>query len=129
MLDLPTRSLGTIIPNVQEKPVPKPKWHFGIRSRSPPMEVMLEIYKSLNGLGMEWKKKKGMQWPDIGPLPEGGYSEEVDALLEQYQASNRPIPEMGKPKPPRAELVAREKAAQDLFIVETRHRYGDVMVS
>lgn len=94
------------------------------------MEVMLEIYKSLNGLGMEWKRKKGMQWPDIGPLPaEGGYSEEVDALLEQYQASNLPIPEMGKPKPARADIVAKEKAAQDLFIVETRHRYGDVMVS
>lgn len=33
------------------------KWHFGIRSRSPPMEVMLEIYRTLKSLGMEWKKK------------------------------------------------------------------------
>ncbi|TIB34548.1 hypothetical protein E3P84_01761 [Wallemia ichthyophaga] len=33
------------------------KWHFGIRSRSPPMEVMLEIYRTLKSLGMEWKTK------------------------------------------------------------------------
>ncbi|CAG8603545.1 8816_t:CDS:10 [Funneliformis caledonium] len=31
------------------------KWHFGIRSRSPPLEVMLEIYRALKNLGMEWK--------------------------------------------------------------------------
>jgi len=92
------------------------------------MEVMLEIYKSLSGLGMEWKRKKGMQWPDIGPLPTEGYSEEVDALLDQHRANGQQIPEMGKPKPPKADVVTKEKAAQDLFIVETRHRYGDVMV-
>ena len=28
------------------------KWHFGIRSRSPPLEVMLEIYRALKNLGM-----------------------------------------------------------------------------
>lgn len=128
LLEIPTRSVASKIPAVQEKPVPKPKWHFGIRSRSPPMEVMLEIYKSLSGLGMEWKRKKGMQWPDIGPLPTEGYSEEVDALLDQHRANGQQIPEMGKPKPPKADVVTKEKAAQDLFIVETRHRYGDVMV-
>ncbi|CAG8478642.1 1430_t:CDS:10 [Diversispora eburnea] len=31
------------------------KWHFGIRSRSPPLEVMLEIYRALKNIGMEWK--------------------------------------------------------------------------
>ncbi|CAG8543697.1 13389_t:CDS:10 [Ambispora leptoticha] len=31
------------------------KWHFGIRSRSPPLEVMLEIYRALKNLGMDWK--------------------------------------------------------------------------
>lgn len=34
------------------------KWHFGIRSRSPPMEIVLEIYKTLKVLGMEWLEKK-----------------------------------------------------------------------
>ncbi|THU88241.1 Pkinase-domain-containing protein [Dendrothele bispora CBS 962.96] len=36
------------------------KWHFGIRSRSPPMEIMLEIYKTLKVLGMEWKEKRAL---------------------------------------------------------------------
>ncbi|CAG8577789.1 7384_t:CDS:10 [Paraglomus brasilianum] len=31
------------------------KWHFGIRSRNPPLEVMLEIYRALKNLGMDWK--------------------------------------------------------------------------
>lgn len=31
------------------------RWHFGIRSRSPPIEIMLEIYRALKNLGMEWK--------------------------------------------------------------------------
>ncbi|KAJ2937023.1 hypothetical protein H1R20_g78, partial [Candolleomyces eurysporus] len=39
------------------------KWHFGIRSRSPPMEVMLEIYRTLKTIGMEWKEKKNLGRP------------------------------------------------------------------
>ncbi|CAE6516609.1 unnamed protein product [Rhizoctonia solani] len=35
----------------------KTKWHFGIRSRSPPMEVMLELYNTLKALGWEWREK------------------------------------------------------------------------
>ncbi|KAJ9101974.1 hypothetical protein QFC20_005123 [Naganishia adeliensis] len=35
----------------------KVRWHFGIRSRSPPMEVMHEIYKTLQQLGIQWKRK------------------------------------------------------------------------
>ncbi|KAI8813438.1 kinase-like domain-containing protein [Cladochytrium replicatum] len=31
------------------------KWHFGIRSRSPPLDIMLEIYRALNNCGMTWK--------------------------------------------------------------------------
>ncbi|KAE9400139.1 Pkinase-domain-containing protein [Gymnopus androsaceus JB14] len=38
----------------------KSKWHFGIRSRSPPMEILLEIYKTLKTLGMEWLEKKSL---------------------------------------------------------------------
>ncbi|KAF8342768.1 kinase-like domain-containing protein, partial [Cantharellus anzutake] len=35
------------------------KWHFGIRSSSPPMEVMLELYRTLEVLGLEWREKQG----------------------------------------------------------------------
>ncbi|KAG9126418.1 Protein kinase [Ceratobasidium sp. 392] len=36
------------------------KWHFGIRSRSPPMEVMLELYNTLKILGWEWREKPNL---------------------------------------------------------------------
>lgn len=45
------------VPSTGTKKIKASKWHFGIRSRSPPMEVMLEIYRTLKALGMEWKKK------------------------------------------------------------------------
>ncbi|KAK7205413.1 kinase-like domain-containing protein [Myxozyma melibiosi] len=34
----------------------KTRWHFGIRSRSYPIDVMSEIYRALKGLGAEWAK-------------------------------------------------------------------------
>ncbi|ORY83780.1 kinase-like domain-containing protein [Protomyces lactucae-debilis] len=30
------------------------RWHFGIRSRSSPLDVMLEIYRALKQMGAEW---------------------------------------------------------------------------
>jgi carbon catabolite-derepressing protein kinase len=33
---------------------------FRIRSRSPPMEVILKISRTLKALGMEWKEKKNL---------------------------------------------------------------------
>ncbi|CAD6937009.1 unnamed protein product [Tilletia caries] len=36
---------------------PRAKWHFGIRSKSPPLEIMLELYRTLQKLGMEWRVK------------------------------------------------------------------------
>ncbi|OBZ88541.1 Carbon catabolite-derepressing protein kinase [Choanephora cucurbitarum] len=40
----------------QKKPTKsKSRWHFGIRSKCPAWEVMLEIYRSLQNVGMEWK--------------------------------------------------------------------------
>ena len=130
MIELPTRPLAVIAPNAQEKVLPKPKWHFGIRSRSPPMEVMLEIYKSLDQLGMEWKKKKDIVWPDIGTRPENSaYSSEVEQILDVYteQTGNEYI--MGRARPDKKVEQNQEKTAQNLFLVETRHRYGNVMVS
>ncbi|KAJ2662776.1 Protein kinase [Coemansia sp. RSA 1200] len=31
------------------------RWHFGIRSRSPPADVMAEVYRALRQLNMKWK--------------------------------------------------------------------------
>ncbi|WFD07189.1 non-specific serine/threonine protein kinase [Malassezia vespertilionis] len=35
-------------------------WHFGIRSRSRPMEIMLELYRTMEALGMEWCTKNAL---------------------------------------------------------------------
>jgi len=93
------------------------------------MEVMLEIYKSLDQLGMEWKKKKDIVWPDIGTRPENSaYSSEVEQILDVYteQTGNEYI--MGRARPDKKVEQNQEKTAQNLFLVETRHRYGNVMV-
>lgn len=106
----------------------KQKWHFGIRSRSPPMEVMLEIYKTLGVLGMQWKRKTGILMPDIGPEPEEGWPDEVAAAREQWEHE---YPELaGQPKKPlgKKESATQEKTAQGLFFVETRSRHGDIVV-
>jgi len=47
----------------------QPKWHFGIRSSSPPMEVMLEIYRTLQALGIQWREKMGI-WGVRAHTPE-----------------------------------------------------------
>ncbi|KAH3679697.1 hypothetical protein WICPIJ_008573 [Wickerhamomyces pijperi] len=63
----------------------KTRWHFGIRSRSYPLDVMGEIYRALRNLNAEWTKPKdeelwtirvrwkyspntanGAQWPEQG---------------------------------------------------------------
>lgn len=49
------------------------KWHFGIRSRSPPMEVMLELYNTLKALGWEWREK-----PNLGKKKQLEPGEEAD---------------------------------------------------
>jgi len=94
------------------------------------MEVMLEIYKTLQLLGMEWRKKEGISLPEIGAVPPGGYTEEVEETLLKYQQDNPdkgPV-QMGKKPPGKKEAAAIDKAAQGLFFVETRARYNDVMV-
>lgn len=39
---------------VSNKKKSKTRWHFGIRSRSYPLDVMCEIYRALKNLGAEW---------------------------------------------------------------------------
>lgn len=93
------------------------------------MEVMLEIYKTLSLLGMQWKRKEGIDFPEIGPEPSDGYPVEVQTVLQDYQSERGEAYPMGRKAPPKKEIVAREKAAQDLYLVQTRARYGTVMVS
>lgn len=45
------RQLSTSTPASKRQHKARSKWHFGIRSRCPPWEVMLEIFKSLKNVG------------------------------------------------------------------------------
>lgn len=56
----------------------KMRWHFGIRSRSPPMEVMLEIYETLTALGFQWREKKGV-W-GMKPRPPQNHHDLNDSI-------------------------------------------------
>ncbi|KAF5352591.1 hypothetical protein D9756_006254 [Leucocoprinus leucothites] len=85
------------------------KWHFGIRSRSPPMEVMLEIYRTLKALGMEWKEKR-----NLGGL--GGFKGRRGSVsierAKEYDGNG----------------YVDLKAASGIYFVETRARIQDVVV-
>ncbi|KAI9350474.1 kinase-like domain-containing protein [Zopfochytrium polystomum] len=48
----PTPTVGT---GIKVKSKSRTKWHFGIRSRSDPFDIMLEIYRALQNCGMQWK--------------------------------------------------------------------------
>jgi carbon catabolite-derepressing protein kinase len=73
------------------------------------MEVMLEIYRTLKALGMEWKEKR-----NLGGL--GGYkARRGDVHIErarEYDGAG----------------YVDLKAASGIYFVETRARYQDVVV-
>lgn len=112
------------VPSAKKEKQHRTRWHFGIRSRSPPMEVMSAIYASLKALGMEWKAKK-----DLGGLcafhskakgnesNNGGYGgggRKVERKPEWDGAGGQP----------RIDL----RAASSIYFVETRARQDDVVV-
>lgn len=56
----PTSSAHAHSSSKKKREIKPPRWHFGIRSSSPPMEVMLELYRTLEALGIEWREKRGV---------------------------------------------------------------------
>ena len=99
-------------PSGREKRHRNPRWHFGIRSRSPRMEVMLEIYRTLQALGMEWKEKK-----TLGGL--GGLWTNTEKLrIERRQEKDGPT----------WDSPIDSKAASSVYFVETRARVEDIVV-
>ncbi|EIW64478.1 CAMK/CAMKL/AMPK protein kinase [Trametes versicolor FP-101664 SS1] len=97
---------------VKEKKQHRTKWHFGIRSRSPPMEVMLEIYRTLKTLGMEWKEKENL----------GGLG--ASALLQDKRNGDRAKIERAREYDGYVDL----RAASSIYFIETRARVQDVVV-
>jgi carbon catabolite-derepressing protein kinase len=107
-------------PAVKEKKQHRTKWHFGIRSRSPPMEVMLEIYRTLKTLGMEWREKKSLGGLGSGSVHlngnAGGRRRNGHGKIErarEYDGGGH------------VDL----KAAASVYFIETRVRVQDVVVS
>lgn len=98
---------------VKEKKQHRTKWHFGIRSRSPPMEVMLEIYRTLKALGMEWKEKA-----DLGGLG-------AKALLKEKRGGDRARIDRAREYDGYVDL----RVASAIYFIETRARVQDVVVS
>ncbi|KAF7307505.1 Non-specific serine/threonine protein kinase [Mycena indigotica] len=85
------------------RPAKATRWHFGIRSRSAPMEVMLEIYKTLQSMGMEWKKKT-----NLGSLGRPPRERDRHVYDERRDEDLR--------------------AASSIFCIETRARVQDIVV-
>ncbi|KAI9507011.1 snf 1 [Russula earlei] len=106
-------------PAVKEKRHHRTKWHFGIRSRSPPMEVMLEIYRTLKALGMEWREKKNLGGLGSGSIHQNGHSggrrknghSKIERAREYDGGGHVDL-----------------KAAASVYFVETRVRVQDVVV-
>lgn len=112
------------VPSAKKEKQHRTRWHFGIRSRSPPMEVMSAIYASLKALGMEWKAKK-----DLGGLcafhPKAKTNESNNG---GYAGAARKVER--KPEWDGAGGQARIdlRAASSIYFVETRARQDDVVV-
>ncbi|CAL1694766.1 unnamed protein product [Somion occarium] len=100
---------------LKDKKQHRTKWHFGIRSRSPPMEVMLEIYRTLKALGMEWKEKK-----DLGGL--GG----IAAARDRGRGGERARIDRAREYDGGGYVDLR--AAASIYFIETRARVQDVVV-
>lgn len=101
-------------PIAKEKKQHRTKWHFGIRSRSPPMEVMLEIYRTLKTLGMEWKEKRNL----------GG----LGGIRPQRQRSNTNGIRIERAKELDGSDTVDLRAAASVYFIETRARVEDVVV-
>lgn len=99
----------------KEKKQHRTRWHFGIRSRSPPMEVMSAIYASLKALSMEWREKK-----DLGGLcalhPKAPGNSNGTTHIERNRALDA--------SSYRIDL----RTAAAIYFVETRARQDDIVV-
>jgi carbon catabolite-derepressing protein kinase len=83
------------------------RWHFGIRSRSPPMEIMLELYRTLQVLGMEWRAKP----QDEKVKGEG--DKDKEASNGRHEAKDNQDDQSGP--------------AEDLFFIETRWKVDNII--
>ncbi|KAJ1570591.1 hypothetical protein NDA11_001580 [Ustilago hordei] len=92
---------------------PRSRWHFGIRSRSPPMEIMLELYRTLQSLGIVWRAKPAPAAKNAkGAKGEG--NEEGAGGAEKREGNNG--------------SGSAATKGEELFFLETRWKVGHVLV-
>lgn len=99
----------------------KIRWHFGIRSCSEPLEVMLELYRTLKTLGFEWREKEPEKRIDMSEYGLDGSPDHFGRGGGQDEGDD---PKKRK----RREEEEFLKKAQALFFIETRCRIDDVQV-
>ncbi|KAI9293588.1 Pkinase-domain-containing protein [Neoconidiobolus thromboides FSU 785] len=54
-VNIPSKTYANFGANINFRRKTRSKWHFGIRSKNSPYDVMLEIYRALKQLNMDWK--------------------------------------------------------------------------
>lgn len=113
-------------PNGKPSKRPKARWHFGIRSRSPPMEVMLEIYKTLKILGFDWRARPADATTTEPAAP--SQASAVSSASSESGSVASETPSSSERKKARKDEEERVKKAQELFLVETRCKLEDVEV-
>jgi carbon catabolite-derepressing protein kinase len=96
-----------------------PIWHFGIRSVSPPMEVMHELYKSLDNLGIEWREKRG-EWGARVDCCDGGADGGIHMTNGRHQRTRGPT---------ERDFRNASKDDLDIYTIEIRWRKRDLVVS
>ena len=107
----PSRALPPSTAQIHKKP--RSRWHFGIRSRSPPMEIMLELYRTLQSLGMEWRAKP------VAKPTKGSDTGAGDASADEST---------GKDKGEGGGSGSNASKGEELFFLETRWKVGHVLV-
>lgn len=115
-------------PNAKPLKRPKARWHFGIRSRSPPMEVMLEIYKTLKSLGFEWRARPADETVEPPAPVQAAQAATTPTVNADGSVAEAPQPTAAERKKARKNEEERVKKAQELFLVETRCKLDDVEV-
>ncbi|PWN18314.1 Pkinase-domain-containing protein [Microstroma glucosiphilum] len=106
--------LSAAAPAPQKRP--RPRWHFGIRSRSPPMEIVVELYRTLEALGMEWRMKPKKKTATQSGAGDGDDGSSAATGAEEGEDSSSSPP------------GGIDGQAEQLFFIETRWRVGEIIV-
>ncbi|KAJ3390923.1 5-AMP-activated protein kinase, catalytic [Entophlyctis sp. JEL0112] len=103
-------------PNVPVKKKSRSKWHFGIRSRSPPFDIMLEIYRALQNCGMTWKSIDPFLIR-VRHVAAGKQVVKLDVQLYRVEKDNYLVDFKMKPDAAARSAPVEEGATEDAIVV------------